>query len=62
MLSITSALPSRVGFRETFVMRQPPYPTEASIIRGVWHSRNDHHPAQIWLRKMAMRAGEIAFS
>lgn len=34
----------------------PPYPVVQSTFRGIWHSRNDHDPAHLWLRQIVQRA------
>jgi DNA-binding transcriptional LysR family regulator len=41
-----------------FVMAFPPYRVASSTFRGVWHSRNDHDPAHMWLCKLVLRAVE----
>jgi len=39
-----------------FVMVLPPYPVASSAFRGIWHGRNDHDPAHLWLRQIIARA------
>lgn len=41
-----------------FVMVLPPYPVSQSTFRGIWHSRNDHDPAHLWLRQIVQRAAD----
>lgn len=43
-----------------FVMARPPYQVASSTFRGVWHSRNDHDAAQLWLHQTVLRAAKIA--
>ncbi len=42
-----------------FRMVLPPYPVSQSTFRGIWHNRNDHDPAHLWLRRMVQRAAEL---
>jgi len=35
-----------------FLMVLPPYPVANSAFRGIWHGRNDHDPAHLWLRQI----------
>lgn len=39
-----------------FVVALPPYPVASSTFRAVWHSRNDHDAAHMWLREIVLRA------
>ncbi|PYE22617.1 LysR family transcriptional regulator [Rhizobium sp. PP-CC-3A-592] len=41
-----------------FEMALPPYQVASSTFRGVWHSRNDHDPAHMWLCNIVLRAVE----
>lgn len=41
-----------------FVMALPPYRVAISTFRGIWHDRNEHDPAHIWLRRIVLRAVE----
>lgn len=52
MLSI---VPASLGKALTedggLLLRQPPYRAATAITRAVWHRRNDHDPAHVWLRE-----------
>lgn len=52
MISIVPA-PLASGFlvRRDLVARPLPYPTQRAIVRAVWHRRNEHDPAHLWLRE-----------
>jgi DNA-binding transcriptional LysR family regulator len=50
------SLARNLATNENYVMASPPYPVASSTFRGIWHSRNDHDPAHIWLRQIALRA------
>lgn len=41
---------------EDFVMVAPPYSVATSTFRAIWHSRNEHDPAHLWLRQIVLRA------
>jgi DNA-binding transcriptional LysR family regulator len=57
MLSVLPCSLARFLVAEgAFVMALPPYKVTAPTFRGVWHSRNDHDPAHIWLREVVLRA------
>jgi DNA-binding transcriptional LysR family regulator len=59
MLSIMpSSLARSLALGGELFMREPPYPSELSTFRGVWHSRNDHDPAHLWLRDCVARAAQ----
>ncbi len=45
--SLAAALTADGGL----VQRQPPYRASPSTTRAVWHRRNDHDPAHVWLRE-----------
>jgi DNA-binding transcriptional LysR family regulator len=52
MLSI---VPESLGRELTrtgeLLLRQPPYRAGKAVTRAVWHRRNDHDPAHVWLRE-----------
>jgi DNA-binding transcriptional LysR family regulator len=59
MLSIMpSSLARNLAMGGDLLMREPPYPAALSTTRGVWHSRNDHDPAHVWLRECVARAAQ----
>ncbi|MDO9405708.1 MAG: LysR substrate-binding domain-containing protein [Polaromonas sp.] len=59
MLSIMpSSLARRLATGSRLLMRELPYPSVLSTFRGVWHSRNDHDPAQVWLRECVAQAAQ----
>lgn len=59
MLSIMpSSLARSLAGGGDLLMREPPYPSALSTFRGVWHSRNDHDPAHMWLRECVARAAQ----
>ncbi|TFZ05656.1 LysR family transcriptional regulator [Ramlibacter henchirensis] len=65
MLSIVPAsLATALTRSGELLLRQPPYPAGTAITRAVWHRRNDHDPAHVWLRdtivEVAKAAGESA--
>jgi len=41
------------------VRRQPPYEAGASVMRAVWHGRDEHDQGHIWLREMVARTARI---
>lgn len=56
MLSVLpGSLARLLGADGEFVAALPPYPVASSTFRGIWHSRNDHDPAHIWLREIVLR-------
>lgn len=60
--SLLSILPSSLARMLAadgdFVTALPPYSVASSMFRGIWHSRNDHDPAHLWLRQIVIRAVE----
>jgi DNA-binding transcriptional LysR family regulator len=61
MLSILpSSLARHLVAGRDFLAVPPPYPVASSTFRGVWHSRNDHDPAHLWLRQIVLRAAAKA--
>lgn len=59
MLSVLpGSLARLLGADGEFVAALPPYPVASSTFRGIWHSRNDHDPAHIWLREIVLRVME----
>lgn len=59
MLSIMpSSLARSLAGCNDLLMREPPYPSVSSTFRGVWHSRNDHDSAHLWLRDCVARAAQ----
>ena len=62
MLSIMpSSLARNLAEGGELRMREPPYPSALSTFRAVWHSRNDHDPAHVWLRDGVARvAAQVA--
>ena len=58
MLSIVPApLADAFAARGDLVSKPLPYAVQHATLRGIWHQRNDHDPAHIWLRS---RLFEIA--
>lgn len=61
MLSIMpSSLARELATGGELLMRELPYASVPSTFRGVWHSRNDHDPAHVWLRDSVARSAEKA--
>ncbi len=59
MLSIMpSSLAHSLAGAGELLMREPPYPSARSTFRAVWHSRNDHDPAHLWLQECVARVAE----
>lgn len=59
MLSIMpSSLARSLAGAGELLVREPPYPTALSTFRAVWHSRNDHDPAQVWLQESIARVAQ----
>jgi DNA-binding transcriptional LysR family regulator len=53
MLSIVPAsLAASLLRTAELLLRQPPYRAGTSVTRAVWHRRNDHDVAHVWLRDM----------
>lgn len=51
MLSIVPASLAKALTRGgELLLRQPPYRAGTATTRAVWHRRNDHDPAHVWLR------------
>lgn len=55
-LSLAHAL-TRTG---DLSMRPLPYPAGTAVTRAVWHRRNDHDSAHVWLRDMVVAAAKAA--
>ena len=52
MLSIVpSSLAKALARGGELLLRAPPYPAGTASTRAVWHRRNDHDPAHVWLRE-----------
>ncbi|WP_280813167.1 LysR substrate-binding domain-containing protein [Variovorax sp. TBS-050B] len=62
MLSIVPASLAQALVRSggELLMRQPPYPAGRSMLRAVWHRRNDHDAAHTWLRERVAAAAMAA--
>ncbi|MET1115231.1 MAG: LysR substrate-binding domain-containing protein [Comamonas sp.] len=59
MLSIMpSSLAHSLDVGGDLLMRELPYPCRLSTFRGVWHGRNEHDPAHMWLRDCVARAAQ----
>jgi DNA-binding transcriptional LysR family regulator len=59
MLSIMpSSLTRNLAAGGDLLMRELPYPSIPSTFRAVWHSRDDHDPAHVWLRECVARVGQ----
>ena len=59
MLSIMpSSLARSLAVESDLLVREPPYTSVLSTFSGVWHSRNDHDPAHVWLRDCVARAAQ----
>lgn len=59
MLSIMpGSLARNLAAAGDLTVRAPPYPSSPATIRAVWHGRNDHDPAQLWLQDAVARAAE----
>ena len=57
MLSIIpSSLAGELLACGSFVTRPPPYTVDSARFSVVWHSRNNHDPAQEWLRNCIVQA------
>lgn len=57
--SLAQALARGSGNSE-LLLRQPPYRTGRSVLRAVWHRRNDHDAAHTWLRERVAEAAVAA--
>jgi len=40
--------------------QQLPYPAASTTLRAVWHRRNEHDPAHLWLRERILEAAQTA--
>lgn len=61
MLSIVPAsLAVALAKRGDLLRRRPPYPAEASVIRAVWHRRDEHEAGHAWLRGMVVTTAKAA--
>ncbi|MDO9414459.1 MAG: LysR substrate-binding domain-containing protein [Pseudolabrys sp.] len=57
MLSVMpSSLAGEMVSGGSFVTRPTPYAVQPSTYSAVWHGRNDHDPAQAWLRGCVVKA------
>jgi DNA-binding transcriptional LysR family regulator len=57
MLSIVpSSLAKALVRGGELLLRQPPYRAGTATTRAVWHRRNDHDPAHLWLRERVAAA------
>lgn len=56
MLSIVPATLALALTKGTDLLRrQPPYPSQPSVLRAVWHSRDEHDAGHAWLRDLVAR-------
>jgi len=61
MLSIVpSSLAKALTRGGDLLLRQSPYRAGTATTRAVWHRRNDHDPAHLWLREMVVEAAKAA--
>ncbi len=63
MLSIVPAslaLALARGGASELLRREPPYPAGRSVLRAVWHRRNDHDAGHAWLREQVAAAAAAA--
>jgi len=61
MLSIVPAsLALALSKSSDLLRRKPPYEAGTSTIRAVWHGRNEHDPAHVWLRDIVTRTARTA--
>ncbi|MDB5965291.1 MAG: transcriptional regulator, LysR family [Polaromonas sp.] len=62
MLSIVpSSLAHEFARSRDILIKDLPYPTASSTVRVIWHGRNAHDPAHIWLRQqIVLAAGDLA--
>lgn len=60
MLSIVPTSLAKALKSANLLLRQPPYRAGTSVIRAVWHRRNEHDVAHVWLREMVARAARDA--
>jgi DNA-binding transcriptional LysR family regulator len=61
MLSIVPASLAKALTRGgELLLREPPYAAGAATTHAVWHRRNDHDPAHVWLREMIVGAAQQA--
>lgn len=59
MLSIMpSSLARSLALGSDLLMREPPYTSVLSTFSGVWHCRNEHDPAHVWLRDCVAQAAQ----
>lgn len=57
MLSIVPSPLARAFARSSeIVIKDMPYPASTSTVRAVWHGRNEHEPAHVWLREQVLLA------
>lgn len=57
MLSIIpSSLARSLAGGGELLVRQLPYPSSSSTLRAVWHRRNEHDVAHVWLRDLVAEA------
>jgi DNA-binding transcriptional LysR family regulator len=62
MISIVPAtLAHEFAQEKAVLVRELPYASEGAVLRAVWHRRNEHDPAYVWLReevrKVALSSG-----
>jgi DNA-binding transcriptional LysR family regulator len=61
MLSIVPASLAIVLAKDNeLVRREPPYQAGTSVLRAVWHARDEHEPGHAWLRDMVVDTARIA--
>jgi DNA-binding transcriptional LysR family regulator len=61
MLSIVpNSLAKALTHGGELLLRQPPYNAGTATIRAVWHRRNDHEPAHVWLRDRLAAAARLS--
>jgi len=42
------------------IRRQPPYAAGSSVMRAVWHGRDEHEPGHLWMRERVAAAARLA--
>ena len=61
MLSIVPAsLALALAKSSDLLRRQPPYQAGSSVIRAVWHSRDEHEAGHAWLRERVAATAKVA--
>ena len=60
MLSIVPTSLAKALGGGDLLLREPPYRAGASVTRAVWHRRNEHDLAHVWLRDMVAKVARDA--